>query len=173
MVQLRVLATGAVALPLSPTGSKLLLGGRAELDVWRLQARLVWDRAGTTPFTIGSTDFFTGTLGYSLLSASWAKLRVLGGVASQSGPEAVTQVGPVLGLSGRLGLSFLALEGSAVFSPFGLPTFDAQVELVLRGGIFELHAGWRARYLDPTGSLATLFTTTPLLGPSVGVGLAF
>jgi hypothetical protein len=173
LVQVRALATASLGLPFNLTGSGLLVGGRAELDVWRLQARLVWDRAGTTPFTIASTDFFTGTVGYSLFSSSWAKLRVLGGVASQSGPEAPTHVGPVVGLSGRLGLSFLALEGSATLSPLGLPSFDAQVALVLRGGFFELHAGWRTRYVDPSGSLATLFTTTPVAGPSVGVGLAF
>ena len=48
---------------------------------------------------------------------------------------------------------------------------DLRAEGILRGGIFELHAGYRARFLDTTG--VGLLTSAPLAGPHVAVGLAF
>ena len=46
---LRVLATATVNWPIALTGTSFLVGGRAELDLWRAHAWFTWDRAGTTP----------------------------------------------------------------------------------------------------------------------------
>jgi hypothetical protein len=170
--ELRVLATATVNWPVALTGTSFLVGGRAELDLFRVHALLTWDRAGTTPFSLSSTDTFNGAVGYSILDVGVARLRVLGGVAVQTSAESSTRVAPVLGVSARVGLSVLAIDAAALLSPFGLPQFDARLGVALHLGPTELQVGYRAHYVDPTGSVGTLFTTTPFVGPTVALGLS-
>jgi len=169
---LRALATSTVGLPFSLAGAEVLLGGRVELDLWRLQAQLTWDRAATTPFTLSTTDQLTGSLGFSVLSKKWVQVRLQAGAAAQSTAEGPVQVGPLVGASLRVGWSALAVEAATTLSPFGLPTFDARAALVLRTGPLELQAGWRAHFVDAAGSLGTLFETRPVSGPSLALGLS-
>jgi hypothetical protein len=170
--ELRVLATATVNWPLALTGTSFLIGGRAELDLWRAHAWLTWDREGTTPFSLSSADAFTGGVGYSLLDVGGAKLRLLGGLAVQASTENPTRLGPVLGVSARVGVSVLAVDASATLVPFGLPQLDARLGVALHLGPTELQVGYRVRYVDATGTVGTLFQTTPFAGPTVALGVS-
>ncbi len=170
--QVTALATANV--PLALTGSDFLLGLRGEVDVWRISALLTFDRTGTTPLTIAETRHWTGLLGSSLVLNKYARVRALGGVSALS-TDTTSQFGPSLGTTARIGWSFLAAEAGVVFTPFGFRQLDARVEAVLKGGVFELHAGYRARFVDAsaTGTLATLLGSAPVAGPSIALGVSF
>lgn len=166
-------AWATTTLPTSLEGSAFLYGLRAELAVWRIGAWLTFDRSGVTPFTLNSTDAWTGALGYALLLTRHVRVQALGAVSARS-DSGTSLFAPGLGLTARAGWSFLAIEGSALFTPFGgFRQLDARAEAVLVGGIFELHAGLRALAVDTTesGGLDTLFANAPTLGPSIALGL--
>ena len=166
-------AWATATVPTSLDGAPFLYGFRGELDVWRIGASVTLDRGGTTPFTFSSVDAWTGALGYSLFLNEYLRVRAMGAVSARV--DAGTAVfAPGVGLTARAGWSFIAVEGSALFTPFGaFRQLDARAEAVLVGGIFELHVGARALYLDDTeaGSLGTLFSAAPLAGPSVAIGV--
>lgn len=162
-------ALGTATVPTALDGSPFLVGARAELDVWRIGVLVTVDQAGTTPFTLSSGQQWTALGGYAVLVNKWARLRLLGGVSGTS----TTSLAPTVGANVRVGWSFLGAEAAAVLTPFGaFQQLDLRAEGILRGGIFELHAGYRARFLDATGA-GTLLTSTPLAGPHVALGLAF
>jgi len=170
----QVTALGTATLPTSLSGSDFLFGLRGEVDVWKVSALITFDRTGTTPLTMSETRAWTGLAGYAPFVNRWARIRVLGGVSAQT-TDTASQFGPSLGATARVGWSFIGVEGGVVFTPVGFRQLDARAEVVLKGGVFELHAGYRARFLDTTsaGTLATLFTSTPVAGPSIAVGLSF
>lgn len=164
----QVSALGTATLPTALDGSAFLIGARAELDVWRIGVLVTVDQAGTTPFSLSSAQQWTALGGYAVLVNKWARLRLLGGVSGAS----TTSLSPTIGANVRVGWSFLGAEAAAVLTPFGsAQQLDLRAEGILRGGIFELHAGYRARFLDTTG--AGLLTSALLAGPHVAVGLAF
>jgi hypothetical protein len=168
---IRALATGTV--PLSLSGADFMLGLRAELDVYRVSAQFSWDRSGTTPFTLTETSQWNALLGWSFVANKWARVRLLGGVSGAS--NTTTSVAAAIGATARVGFSFIALDTGVVFAPVGaLKLLDARAGVALTGGIFELQLGYRARYLDTsaTGTLDTLFASTPLAGPGISLGLA-
>lgn len=165
----QVSALGTATLPTALDGSAFLVGARAELDLWRIGLFVTVDQSGTTPFSLSSGQQWTALGGYAVLVNKWARLRLLGGVSGTS----TTTLAPTVGANVRVGWSFLGAEAAAVLTPFGaFQQLDVRAEGILRGGIFELHAGYRARFLDATGA-GTLFTSAPLAGPHVAVGLAF
>lgn len=164
----QVSALGTATLPTALDGSAFLIGARAELDIWRIGVLVTVDQAGTTPFSLSNAQQWTALGGYAVLVNKWARLRLLGGVSGAS----TTSLSPTIGANVRVGWSFLGAEAAAVLTPFGAAQqLDLRAEGILRGGIFELHAGYRARFLDTTG--AGLLTSAPLAGPHVAVGLAF
>lgn len=147
-----------------------MIGLRAEFDVWRISALVTLDRTATTPFTLAETQHWTALGGASLLAGKWYRLRALGGVSVLS-TALTTSIAPTLGLNGRLLWHFIGLEAAGTLTPFGaFQTLDGRIELILRGGVFELHAGYRVRLLAETGTLAT---ATPIAGPHAALGLSF
>ncbi|MFZ5443553.1 MAG: hypothetical protein ACOZQL_26340 [Myxococcota bacterium] len=170
--QVTALATANV--PSSLDGSDFLLGLRGELDVWRIGAVVSFDRTGTTPLTMSDTRHWTGLAGYAVLLNRWVRVRALGGVSALTTDTSST-FGPSVGVTARVGWAFLGAEAAAVFTPVGFRQLDVRAEGILKGGVFELHAGYRARFLDAsaTGTLETMFSNAPVAGPHVAVGLSF
>lgn len=165
----QVSALGTATLPTALDGTAFLVGARAELDLWRIGVLVTVDQAGTTPFSLDSARQWTALGGYAVLVNKWARLRLLGGVSGTS----TTTLAPTVGANVRLSWSFLGAEAAAVLTPFGaFQQLDVRAEGILRGGIFEVHAGYRARFLDTTGA-GTWFASAPLAGPHVALGLAF
>jgi hypothetical protein len=70
---------------------------------------------------------------------------------------------------------FLGAEAGIVFTPGAFRQLDLRAEAILAAGIFELHVGYRARFSDETstGTLATLFASAPVAGPSLALGVSF
>lgn len=184
--QVTALATATV--PTALEASPFSFGLRGEVDVWRISALVTFDRAGTTPTaaamaasplaaltsTLEDARTWNGLLGYAVLLNHWARIRALGGVSALT-TDTTSRFAPSLGGTARIGWRFLAAEAGLVFTPVGFRQLDARVEGILRGGIFELHVGYRARFVDSTdtGTLATLFASTPNAGPTVALGLSF
>lgn len=165
----QVSALGTATLPTSLDGSAFLVGARAEVDIWRIGLLVTVDKAGTTPFSLSSSQQWTALGGYAVLVNKWARLRLLAGVSGTS----TASLAPTVGANVRVGWAFLGAEAAAVLTPFGaFQQLDLRAEGILHGGIFELHAGYRARFLDTTGA-GTAFTSAPLAGPHVALGLAF
>ncbi|PZR18535.1 MAG: hypothetical protein DI536_01255 [Archangium gephyra] len=172
--QVAALATAIV--PLNISGAPFVFGMRGELDIFRVGAQFSFDRGGVTPFTMSQTNEWTGLLGYSLVNHKYARVRLQGGMSALSGDGITARFGPSAGLTARAGLPFIGAEVGAIFTPAGgMRQLDARAEVVLRGGVFELHGGYRVRFYDATdaGTLSTLFATTPVAGPSIALGLTF
>ncbi len=172
----QVAALATAIIPTSLDGAAFVFGMRGELDIFRVGAFFTLDRGGVTPFTMSQTNEWNGLLGYSLINNKWARIRLQGGMSVLSGDNFATRFAPSAGLTARAGHPNIAAEVGAIFTPVGgLRQLDARAELVLRGGIFELHGGYRVRFYDgaDAGTLETLFATAPLAGPSVAVGLTF
>lgn len=172
----QVAALGTAIVPLNINGAAFVFGMRGELDIFRVGAMFTFDRAGVTPFTIGQTNEWTGLLGYSLINNKYARIRMQGGLSALSGDNIAARFGPSVGLTARAGLPVIAAEVGAIFTPVGgMRQLDARAELVLRGGVFELHGGYRVRFYDAAdaGTVSTLFSTVPVAGPSIAVGLTF
>lgn len=168
-----VRALAAATVPLNFNGANFLVGLRAEVDVWRLAVVATMDHPGSTPLTLSPTTYWTGLAGGSVLARSWGRVRLLGGVVIEQG--CVTSLGAAVGVTGRAGWSFLAAEAGLTFAPIGgVRMLDARGGLVLSGGLFELHAGYRALFVDSTtgGTAASLFSTGPLSGPTLALGFA-
>lgn len=172
--RLTALATGII--PLQLTGAQFVFGMRGELDVFRIGAQFSFDRGGVTPFTVNQTNEWTGLLGYSLVNNKYARVRLQGGMSALTGDGIASRFGPSAGLTARAGLPFISAEVGAIFTPVGgMRQLDARAELVLRGGVFELHGGYRVRFYDASeaGTVSTLFSSIPVAGPSVAIGLTF
>lgn len=171
--QVAALATAIV--PTSLDGAPFVFGLRGELDVFRVSGVFTFDRGGVTPFNVAQTNEWTGLLGFSAINNKYARVRLQGGLSALSADTFTARFGPSLGVTARAGLPVISAEVAALFTPVGgLRQFDARAELVLRGGVFELHGGYRVRFYDAAeaGTLDALFTSTPLAGPSIAVGLS-
>lgn len=148
-------------MPTTLEGGPFLLGARLELDVWRIALHLSVDQSGATPFTLDAGQRWTALVGYGLVANRWARLRLLGGASATSS----TDVSPTVGANLRLSWAFLGADAAAVLTPFtSSPQLDVRAAGILRGGPFELHVGYRARWLD--------LGAAPLAGPHVALGLA-
>lgn len=172
----QVAALGTAIVPLDLNGARFVFGLRGELDVLRVGVMFTFDRAAVTPFTMNQTNEWTGLLGFSGLNNKWVRVRLQGGLSALSGDGVTTRFGPSLGLTARAGLPVIAAEVGAIFTPVGgMRQLDARAELVLRGGVFELHGGYRVRFYDASdaGTVQTLFATVPVAGPSIALGLTF
>ncbi|MGV3623166.1 MAG: hypothetical protein ACO1OB_20265 [Archangium sp.] len=172
--RLTALATGII--PLQLNGANFVFGMRGELDVFRVSATFTFDRGGVTPFTMNQTNEWNGLLGYSLINNKWARVRLQGGMSALSGDAIAARFGPSAGLTASAGLPFIGVEAAAIFTPVGgMRQLDARAEVVLRGGVFELHGGYRVRFYDASdaGTVSTLFSSIPVAGPSVAIGLTF
>jgi hypothetical protein len=166
-------ALGTATVPLSFNGAEFMLGVRGELDIFRVSALISYDRAGTTPFTLSDTAQWTGLVGVSCIATSWARVRILGGVSALA--ATTTSLGATVALTGRIGFSFIAQDAAVTFAPVGsLKLLDARAGLVLKAGPVELQGGYRARFVDAsaTGTLASLFASTPLAGPGIALGVS-
>lgn len=171
--QATALATAIV--PTSFDSTPFVFGMRGELDVWRISGVFTFDRGVVTPFTMAQSNEWTGLLGFSAINNTYARVRVQGGLSALTADTFTARFGPSLGVTARAGLPVISAEVAALFTPVGgLRQFDARAELVLRGGVFELHGGYRVRFYDAAeaGTLDALFTSTPLAGPSIAVGLS-
>jgi hypothetical protein len=170
--QVTALATANV--PLALNGSDFLFGFRGEVDVWRISALVSLDRRGMTPFSMSDIQTWNGLLGASVVATKSFRLRALGGVGVLA-TESTATFAPTLGTTARVGWKWIALEGALHASAGAFRQLDARAELVLHGGVVELHAGYRVRLIDPTpgGSVETLFATAPVSGPCVALGLSF
>lgn len=172
----QVAALGTAIVPLNINGAAFVFGMRGELDIFRVGAMFTFDRSAVTPFTVGQTNEWTGLLGYSLINNKYVRIRAQGGMSALSGDNIAARFGPSVGVTARAGLPVIAAEVGTIFTPVGgMRQLDARAELVLRGGVFELHGGYRVRFYDASdaGTLSSLFSTAPVAGPSVAIGLTF
>ena len=168
--ELRALVTGSPVT--TSTGTSYAFGARGEIDLFRVAVLVSWDRSITSSFTLSDTQQVTALAGYSVLAHKYARIRVLGGVDVHAA-DTLT-VAPAIGVSARAGLSFLAADVAATFTPLPFRRIDARAGLVLKGGLFELQGGYRAQVIDTTsgGTLATLFATPLAAGPYLAVGVS-
>ncbi|MFO0597092.1 MAG: hypothetical protein U0228_17395 [Myxococcaceae bacterium] len=187
--ELGAFATATV--PTSLDGGAFMFGLRGELDVWRIGAVMSLDRVGVTPFSLGDANAWTGLLGYSVVWTELFRVRALAGVSALTGSATSSQFAPTVGTTARVLWKFIGAEGSAAFAAGTFRQLDVRAAAILRGGIFELQLGYRARWIDATtdGTVSTLLSasttstdaliaTTPtapalVAGPHVGVGLVF
>lgn len=166
------LATANV--PLSLSGYMYLVGFRAELDVWHITSQVTLDRTLKTPLGIADIQQWNALLGGTPVRNKYVQLKALAG-ATVLATSTDVRTGFTVGATGRVGISFIALEAAAVWTPLPFRQLDLRAELVLKGGIFELHGGYRARFLDQSegGSMSTLFAQAPVSGPAIALGFAF
>ncbi|MFT3708002.1 MAG: hypothetical protein QM817_10135 [Archangium sp.] len=178
-------------IPTSLDGAAFMFGLRAELDIWRIGAVATFDRAGVTPLSIGDANAWTGLLGYSVVSTEYFRVRALAGLSALTGSATTTQFAPTIGTTGRAIWKFIGAEGSASFTAGTFRQLDLRAAAILKGGIFELQLGYRARWIDATtdGTVSTLLSATTtstdaliataptapalIAGPHVSVGLVF
>ncbi|MBL8912662.1 MAG: hypothetical protein JNM17_18355 [Archangium sp.] len=164
---------------------------RAELDIWRIGAVASFDRVGVTPISLGDARSWTALVGYSFVSTEFFRIRALAGLSAITGDTTATQFAPAIGTTARAFWRFIGAEGSAAFTGGGFRQLDLRAAAILRGGIFELQLGYRAKWLDLTsgGTIDTLLSAstnsteqltaaTPsapalIAGPHVGIGLVF
>lgn len=168
--ELRALVTGSPVT--SSTGTSYAFGARGEIDLFRVAVLVSWDRSITSSFALSDTQQVTALAGYSVLAHEYARIRVLGGIDVHA-TDTLT-FAPALGVSARAGLSFLAADVAATFTPLPFRRIDARAGLVLKGGLFELQGGYRAQVIDTTtgGTLATLFATPLAAGPYLALGVS-
>ncbi len=167
-----------------------MFGGRAEFDLWRIGVVATFDRVGVTPFTLGDTNYWNGLLGYSLVSTDLFRVRALAGVSALSGSSITTRFAPSFGTTARFLWHFIGVEGDATFTAGSFRQLDLRGAVILRGGIFEVQLGYRAKWIDATtgGTIGNMFATSnsteqltasaptsPVLvgGPHVSIGLVF
>jgi hypothetical protein len=178
-------------IPTSLEGSAFMFGLRAELDVWRIGAIATFDRVGVTPLSLGDARAWTAMVGYAVVSTELFRVRALAGLSARTGDTTATQFAPTLGTTGRVLWKFIGAEGSAAFTAGTFRQLDLRAAAILKGGIFELQLGYRARWVDATsdGTLSTLLSATTtatdqllataptapalLAGPHVSLGLHF
>lgn len=72
------------------------------------------------------------------------------------------------GATARVSWKFIGLEGAVTGSFGAFRQVDARAELVLQGGIVELHGGYRARLVEVKDGEGVL-----VAGPTVALGLSF
>lgn len=168
--ELRALITGSPVT--SSTGTSYAFGARGEIDLFRVAVLVSWDRSISSSFALSDTQQVTALAGYSVLAHKYARIRLLGGIDVLAS-DTLT-FAPAMGVSARAGLSFLAVDAAATFTPLPFRRIDARAGLVLKGGVFELQGGYRAQVIDSTsgGTLATLFATPLSAGPYLALGVS-
>jgi hypothetical protein len=171
VLQVAALATGSLVS--TTAGSEALFGARGEVDLFRFGVNVTYGRLVTSSLVLSDTVEVVGLAGWSVMANRWGRVRVLGGLDVRAATAGVT-VGPAVGANARVGFSMLQVDLSTTLTPFPFRQLEARAALVLKGGLFELHGGYQARFSDTssTGTLATLFSTAPLAGPYVAVGVA-
>lgn len=180
--QIRALATATLPVRTENTRGRqgtgeFLVGARLELDILRASLIFSWDRGGLTPIslseTLTDTNYWNGLIGPSVWVTRHGRIRLLGGLSAVSTPRAV-QFGPTLGLTARLGIPVISVEGAVLYTPIGFMQVDARAELVLRLLIFEVRGGYRGRLLDTERSGAgEQVPVESTGGPTVSLGLVF
>ena len=148
--------------PTALIGSAFMFGARAELDLWRIGFVGTFDRIGVTPFTIGDTNSWSALLGYSLVSTEFFRVRGLAGFSALTGANTTTRFAPSLGTTARVLWHFIGAEGSASFTAGAFRQLDLRAAMILKGGVFELQLGYRARWIDATasGTIGSMFSTS-------------
>lgn len=166
---MRALATGNYSLRSGAIG----VGGRAELDVFRIGLSFSYERALFSDVTSFDTQAMTGLISVAPVANRNLHLRLLGGVDLRLAPSA-SAFGPAFGVNGRLGASFIGIDAFATLTPLPFRRLEARAALFLKSGPVELQAGYQVRLLDTTsgGTLATLLSTAPEAGPYAALGLS-
>jgi hypothetical protein len=163
----QVTALATANIPLSLDGAAFLYGLRGEIDVWRLSVVATFDRTGTTPFTMSETRSWNGLAGASVVATKNFRARLLGGVSALT-TDTSAVFAPSAGATARVSWKFIGLEGAVTGSFGAFRQVDARAELVLQGGIVELHGGYRARLVEVKDGEGVL-----VAGPTVALGLSF
>ncbi len=171
LFQIAALATASVTTS-GTTGYGALFGARGEIDVWRIGLNVSYGRAANLVEGLSETTEVVALVGYSVMANRWGRVRVLGGLDTRSAASGLA-VGPAFGLNARLGWALLQADVSTTLTPGPFRRLEARAALVLKGGLFELHRGYQATFVDTTttGTLATLFSS-PAAGPYVALGVA-
>lgn len=166
---LRALATGNYSLKSGAVG----VGGRAELDVFRIGLSFSYERTLFSEVTSFETQAMTGLLSVAPVATKNLRLRVLGGVDLRLTPSAPS-FGPVFGVNGRLGASWIGIDAFATLTPLPFRRLEARAAVFVKSGPVELQAGYQVRLLDTAAgsTLATLFSTTPEAGPYAALGVS-
>lgn len=111
-------------------------------------------------------------LTYALLSGDRGRLRLEGGLDTVFAPDIIT-LGPTGGLSAVLWVAGpLALEGSAMVTPFPHRQLDLRAGVGLGFGPLGVRAGWRTLVLDDAGIVDGVSHVDVFNGPYLGVALA-
>lgn len=165
----RALATGSMAS--SASGWTFSVGGRAEVDLLRLSIAVAYERGISTTLGFSEVEEGVALAGVGLVAQEHVRLRLLGGADFRSSSAGLA-VGPAIGVSGRAGFSFLAVDAAATLTPLPFRRFDARAGLALRGGFVELQGGCRVQLLDTSssGDLSTLFASNAAAGPYLALG---
>lgn len=180
--QLRALATATLPVSTQDTRGRqgtgeFLVGARLEVDLLRASMIFSWDRGGLTPIslseTLTDTNYWNGLIGPSLWITKHSRIHMLGGLSAVSTPRAV-QFGPTLGMTVRVGIPVISVEGAALYTPVGFMQLDARAEAVIRLLIFEVRGGYRGRLVDTErsqgGEQVPVESTG---GPTISLGLVF
>lgn len=166
---MRALGTANYAL----TSGTFNVGARGELDLYRFAVNLSYEQPLFSELGVADAQQFTGLLGLAPVANRTLRLRVLGGIDARL-TSSTLSVGPSFGVNGRVGLSFIALDASAIITPLPFRRLEARAALVLKAGPVEFQGGYQVRLLDTTtgGTLATMFNALPEAGPYAAIGVS-
>jgi len=110
---------------------------------------------------------------FAFLTGRQGRMRFELGADAVFAPNLIV-VGPTGGLSGTLWLfGPLALEGSAMVTPWPYLQFDGKIGLALGLGPVGIRAGLRAQLLDDRGLVDGVIHQDTFLGPYLGVSMVF
>ncbi|MBX7116167.1 MAG: hypothetical protein K1X64_17690 [Myxococcaceae bacterium] len=111
-------------------------------------------------------------LTYALVSGPAGRFRLEGGADIANTPD-VLMVGPTVGVSGLLNVSFVSFEASATWTPLPYQQLDLRAGMGVELGILQLRAGYRAQLLSDNGMVDGVDHTELFSGPYAGIGLIF
>ncbi|MBI3180756.1 MAG: hypothetical protein HYZ28_01290 [Myxococcales bacterium] len=112
-------------------------------------------------------------LTYALLAGDSGRFRLEAGLDTAVAPDLIA-VGPTVGVSGVLWLfGPLALEGSAMLTPFPYRQLEWRGGVGLGLGPVGLRAGWRTLLLDDAGLVDGIAHQDIFSGPYLGLALVF
>ncbi len=110
---------------------------------------------------------------FAFLTGRQGRMRFELGADAVFAPNLIV-VGPTGGLSGTLWLfGPLALEGSAMVTPWPYLQADGKIGLALGLGPLGIRAGFRVQMLDDRGLVDGVVHSDTFLGPYLGVAMVF